>query len=285
MIKNFLSVGITDMDILVAYNFSDETTSVENIEIFKKLEEKYSLKFFYYKDTRIDKCYIPSVYFNIIKQHYSSFPELHNKTVFCHDCDIVFTSPPDFSELENNIWYFSDTNSYINYDYVISKGENIYNSMCGIVGIDRTIPIKNKQNSGGAQYIVKNIVPGFWEKVEIDSISLYKYFCTEEKNYVPKFENDYAIQKWTAGMWSFLYNSWYFNYEVKISEKMNFCMSTDTMSRLKEVSILHNAGVTGQDFLFDKLRYKKKSPFNENHGYVDQNYASYFYTQQIKEVV
>ena len=73
-------------------------------------------------------------------------------------------------------WYLSDTNSYLNYDYIQQKGNHVYEKMCEIIGIDKLIPKLMNSNSGGAQYIVKNTTYEFWNKVELDSVNLYKYF-------------------------------------------------------------------------------------------------------------
>jgi hypothetical protein len=50
--------------------------------------------------------------------------------------------------------------------------------MCEIVGIDTIIPKLMNSNSGGAQYILKNIDWQYWEKVELDS-----------ENYILKYHN------------------------------------------------------------------------------------------------
>jgi hypothetical protein len=82
---------------------------------------------------------------------------------------MIFTKPVNWNKfLYDDIWYLSNTNSYINYDYIISKGKDIYNKMCEIVEIDSIIPKLMNSNSGGAQYILKNIDAEYWEKVEKD---------------------------------------------------------------------------------------------------------------------
>ena len=49
----------------------------------------------------------------------------------------------------------SDTISYIGYDYIKSKGDDILKTMLDIVGIDEDVVKNNQNNSGGAQYILK----------------------------------------------------------------------------------------------------------------------------------
>ena len=164
--------------------------------------------------------------------------------------------------IDDNAWYLSDTNSYINYDYIISKGNDVYRGMCDIIGIDPLIPKLMNSNSGGAQSIVKNTTFEFWEKVENDSINLYKWFSEIEPNWDKEF---YPIQKWTAGMWSLLWNSWYFGFETKISDKLDFCWSTDMIDIMEGKQFLHNAGVTAdrQD-LFFKGNYTHSLPYGLN---------------------
>ncbi len=155
-------------------------------------------------------------------------------TVFLHDSDIVLTKPPKFDDMiKGNSWYLSNTKFYINYDYIIGKGDHTYKKMCEIVGIDPLIPKLLNNNSGGAQYIVKNTTYEFWDKVETDSINLYKYFCDTEHLHVKKTEYDYPIQKWTAGMWSLLWNAWLAGHETIVDERLDFyCGAYSSCRRL-----------------------------------------------------
>jgi hypothetical protein len=217
-----------------------------------------------------------------MKQHIVSRPEIQNDVLFLHDCDIVFTKSPKFeSMIVGDAWYLSDTRFYINYDYIQQKGNTIYEKMCEIVGIDKRIPKLMNSNSGGAQYIVKNTTYEFWDKVEKDSIKLYKYFCDEEPNYVKKYDGDYPIQKWTAGMWSFLWNAWYFGHETIVDDRMGFGWVTNPYSDVEKYSILHNAGVleTNTD-LFYKGNYINDLPYNKNLN-VNKEKASYYYWNEI----
>jgi hypothetical protein len=278
LINNFLKMGINP-------NHMDIICSIDNNIIpneWCKLQHSYPhVRFFFYNDTRTDKSYIPSIYFNLMKQHIVAQPEIKNDVLFIHDSDIVFTKIPDFSELVNdNVWYFSNTNDYINYDYIQQKSNDIYEKMCEIVGIDKLIPKLMNRNSGGAQYIVKNTSFEFWEKVEKNSIELYKYFCDIE----PKWDRDvYPIQKWTAGMWSFLWNAWYFGNETIVDKRMDFGWVTNNISDVERFTILHNAGVLVKNTdLFFKGNYISKLPYNENLE-IDKNRASYYYWNEICE--
>ena len=281
LINNFKKMGVNP-------NYIDIVCGIENgiiPENWRKLMTHYnSVRFFFYNDTREDKSYIPSVYFNLMKQHIVARPEIQNDVLFLHDSDIVLTKPPQFdSMMDGDSWYLSDTKFYINYDYIQQKGNHVYEKMCDIVGIDKLIPKLMNNNSGGAQYIVKNTTYEFWHKVEADSVKLYKYFCDEEPNYVKKHDGDYPIQKWTAGMWSLLWNAWYFGHETIIDKKMDFGWVTNLYSDVDEYGILHNAGVlNGDDGLFYKGNYINKLPYNEKLN-IDEKRATFFYWKEICE--
>ena len=281
LINNFKKMGVNP-------NYIDIVCAIDNDVIpdeWTKLMNHYNdVRFFFYNDSREDKSYIPSIYFNLMKQHIVARPEIQNDVLFLHDSDIVFTKSVDFnSMIEGNVWYLSDTKFYINYDYIQQKGNHIYEKMCDIVGIDKLIPKLMNNNSGGAQYIVKNTTYEFWDKVETDSVKLYKYFCNEEPNYVKKHDGDYPIQKWTAGMWSLLWNAWYFGYETIIDKKMDFGWVTNSYSDVDKYAILHNAGVlNGNDGLFYKGNYIDKLPYNENLE-IDEKRATFFYWKEIQE--
>ncbi len=144
MINNFIKHGISgnDIDVLVAWNPNDGTNTPEVIEAWNKLANTYNyVRFFFYQDTREDMSYIPSIYFNILKQHIAAHPELSTQPLFCHDSDIIFTKSVDFSSMLNdNIWYLSDTVGYIGTQYILTKGENVYKGMCDVIKIDPLIP-------------------------------------------------------------------------------------------------------------------------------------------------
>jgi hypothetical protein len=280
VINNFISHGINpnQIDIVLGYNNED-------LSKWRILQQHHNtIRFFFYKDTRENSGYIPAIYFNLIKQHIASNPSLKDEVLFLHDSDIVFTGPPDYSKFEKDrVWYLSDTNSYINYDYVMQKGEDILIEMCRIVGIPTLIPKLMNDHSGGAQYIVKGTDFNFWDKVEKDSIKLYQYFCNIEHLYVPKYENDYPIQKWTAGMWSLLYNAWFFGHQTKVVKEMDFGWSTNDISDTVKYKILHNAGVTdSKTGMFYKGEFVNKLPYNTFLD-LDKKKSSYYYYQEVQK--
>ena len=138
LINNFKKMGVNP-------NYIDIVCGIENgiiPENWRKLMTHYnSVRFFFYNDTRLDKSYQPSIYFNLMKQHIVARPEIQDDVLFLHDSDIIFTKPANFnSMISGDTWYLSDTKFYINYDYIQTKGNHIYEKMCEIIGIDKLIP-------------------------------------------------------------------------------------------------------------------------------------------------
>jgi hypothetical protein len=281
LINNFIKHGVNpnQIDILGAINNGHIPDD------WKKLQSHYNtVRFFFYEDTREDYSYIPSIYFNLMKQHLKAYPALKDEWLFLHDSDIVFTRPPELDWVRNNnTWYMSDTNSYINYDYIQQKGNHIYEDMCNIIGIDKLIPKLMNNHSGGAQYLIKGEGFEFWDKVEKDAIKMYSYFNSVEHLHIPKADWDYAIQKWTAGMWSLLWNTWLFGHSTQVDDRMAFGWSTDNEKSIEKYWILHNAGVMDANSkMFHKASYINKLPYGEELE-LDEGRASKYYWEQVKE--
>ena len=148
-----MGINPTQIDILLGYQ--------EDIpQEWKILQKHYhSVNFFFYKDTRRDKRYIPSIYFNLMKQHLQLNPHLEREVLFTHDSDTIFTKTPNFEELEQgHTWYVSDTKSYLNWDYIQQKGNDTYLGMCNIIGIDERIPKLMNGNTGVSQSRSKEVL-------------------------------------------------------------------------------------------------------------------------------
>jgi len=290
MINNFIKHGINpnNIDILVAWNPNDLTTSVqENVDAWNKLASHYnSVRFFFYQDTRKQPIhYISSIRPNILKQHFKAHPELEFEAIFYHDCDIVFTKTPNWNQfLNDNIWYLSNTNSYINYDYIASKGNGVYEKMCEIVGIDPIIPKLMNSNSGGAQYIMKNIDANFWEKVEKDSEQLY-HQITQLNNQIKANTPEYhELQIWCADMWAVLWNGWLRGNETKVVSEIDFSWATDPINKWDQTTIYHNAGATcACGGTFYKALYTNELPYNIEVEKFNKEKNCYNYVLEIKE--
>jgi hypothetical protein len=287
MINNFIEQGINpnNIDILVAWNPNDKTSDPENKEPWDKLASHYnSIRFFFYQDTREQPIhYISSIRPNVLKQHFKAHPELFNEAIFYHDCDILFTKKPDFSAfLNDKIWYLSNTNSYINYEYIRSKGQDVYNKMCEIVNIDPLIPQLMNSNSGGAQYIMKNIDEAFWEKVEKDSEQLFHQITQLNNEKKAADPTHHELQIWCADMWAVLWGGWLRGSETKVVPELDFSWGTDLIERWDETAIYHNAGVTcacGRQFY--KGSYMTKLPYDIEEGAFKTTVCGFNYVKEI----
>jgi len=164
----------------------------------------------------------------------------------------------------------------------MSKGYDVYSKMCEIVEIPEIIPKLMNSNSGGAQYILKNINADYWEKVEKDSEQLY--YQINQLNNQKKIAdpNHHELQIWCADMWAVLWNGWLLGNETKVVPEMNFSWATDTKNRWEETNIFHNAGVTGTGIHFYKGIFQDHLPYNIEDTFSEQ-FCSKLYFNEIKE--
>jgi hypothetical protein len=256
-------------------------------ESWIKLANHYAARFFFYDDTRETRHYISSIRPNILKQHWEKYPELVNDAIFYHDCDIVFTKPPtewitDIM-INDKRWYGSDTRWYIGHDYIKSKGDDILEAMCEIVGISKFEIERNELNAIGAQYLMKNIDYEYWDKVERDSEILYKNIS--ELSAMKKQENPsyHELQIWCADMWAVLWNGWLRENHTMCHTNFEFTWATEGQDNWEKNNIFHNAGVTNSTSgLFYKAEYINSYPYNANLE-ITKNTASYNYWLEILE--
>jgi hypothetical protein len=217
----------------------------------------------------------PSIGPHLMWCHYYRFPYLCTTSVFYHDCDILFTSTPDFTKfLNDDVWYLSDTVSYIGASYIKSKGDDIYLHMTDMFGFSQVVPIMYEADSGGAQHIIKNVDESFWTDVYDKSEELYSYLSGLDSD----------IQKWTAGMWALLWTAWSHGHQTKVAPELNFSMATDTWPKWQKNLIYHNAGAVPEHDgkLFLKDQYRGTLPYTDNNPY-DRQFCSYKYFDRIIE--
>lgn len=176
-IYNFISVGIAPQDIHILIGYDPQKGLDEEFQLFIDINKHVNICS--YPDTRISKLYPPSLRWHIIAKHLRAFPELQKAAIFHHDSDIVFKRLPDFDLLmHNDIWYASDTRSYLSSSYIKSKVDTeIFGKMCEIVGVSPDEVEKDDCNAGGAQYLIKGMSLEFLEKMERDSEHCLN-FCT-----------------------------------------------------------------------------------------------------------
>jgi hypothetical protein len=139
-------------------------------------------------------------------------------------------------------------------------------------------------NSGGAQYLMKNVDWAFWEFVERDSERLFKEI-TELNNYKKTSNPNYhELQIWCADMWAVLWNGWMLGNETKVISEMSFSWATDPISRWDETTIYHNAGATCEcGGLFYKSVYMNSLPYSIDIEKLNKEKNCYNYVLEIKE--
>jgi len=278
MLNNFIEMGVN-------LEYVDIVCTKENNkipEIWKKLSNGYNARFFFYDDTRITKNYISSIRPNILKQHFKKYPELKDETIFYHDCDIIFTKP--ISEwiisdmLDDELWYGSDTASYIGYEYILTKGDDVLDLMCNITGIDKNIIKINEKNTIGAQYIIKNVSFDFWERVECDSESLYLEIVqlnNKKKKQNPQY---HELQIWCSDMWALLWNAWKFGYVTRTHDNLQFSWAKSNLYNYNRFNIMHNSGLENKDVeFFQKWKHIKSLPYNLNLKIKDRTASKQYY--------
>jgi hypothetical protein len=281
LINSLISNGVFQKNIHVI-----NATHGQIDSYFDKLKNKYPyILFEFYEDTRDYKEYIPSIKQHLLQKHYKKYNYLENETILLLDADVAFIKPIDFSPLLNDdIWYLSDTNSYLNYDYILSKGIDVLCAMVEIADIDEQILKDNNKNSGGAQYLVKNAKASYWGEVVELSHKLFKNITELNNKKVKEDPSHHPLQIWTAEMWALLWVAWKNDINTKNSEIMDFCWATDNIKKWDQVKIFHNAGVTAEmKDLFFKAGYIDQLPNNNLN--INPNKCSYNYYQIVKKIL
>jgi len=292
MLTNFKTLGLHndfDIHILLAYN-STLSTYIEDISWGKAVEEKVGIGSFYYYDDkeRNGFTYTSSVRPHILKQHFKKFPYLSQRPIFYHDCDIIFTKYPDFIfnllEDDDN-WYVSDTESYIGYNYIFSKGQDVLDKMCHLTGIHPEFVKDRQKQSGGAQYLMKGVDWVFFDKMERDCEILFKEITALNIQKVKENPAYHPLQIWTSDMWAILWNAWLRGYKTNIIPEMDFCWATDPIEKYEQKYIFHNAGVVDsmKETIFFKGEYRDKIPYLIENKY-DKTKASSKYVELLKSI-
>jgi len=271
--------------------------SVTALEIAKKY--KHVL---FYKDERDCKGpdhYIPTIRPHLLKKFFAENPIL-GASVFYHDSDIFLVRLPRFElMLADKINYVSDTISYIGYNY-INNCQNRYTAkhpaaaddpliqrMCDCAEISVDLVKQNEANSGGAQYLLKNIDAAFW--IEAESLCQSLYSCM--KDYDAKYPIDHPIQSWATDMWVVLWLVWKRGAATRIHSEIDFSWATQTVTDYFKKPIFHLAGVTTKNWegTFYKGAYTAKNVFKEYardktlFDSIRKTSATYEYVKVLKE--
>jgi hypothetical protein len=246
---NFIEKGISPNDIHVIFSTLGNNKLSQGAEELKNI----GINIHSYKDERVNKRYIPSIKPFLLYKWLEQYPE-YSKCFFLHDADIIFRELPDFEKMMNDdICYLSDTIGYIGYDYIMdccrryesqhpsSEKGQLIKEMADTIGISVDLIKENQKNSGGGQYIIKNTDYKLWEKIYLDSFTLYNNMLIYQRKFPI---NPGQIQFWTAEMWSVLWNLWLHNFKTKVVNELSFSWATDSVDVYKKHTILHMAGVT-----------------------------------------
>lgn len=257
-------LGIEDIVLL----FSRYTNGIPEY-----LRDKYGVEVHVYDDMD-DWSYIPSVKPYLWSKYLQEDKTRESDSYFYVDGDVIFREIPDVNPNED-VWYGSNCGSYLSVDYIESNGKGIFEEMCNIVGVDPN-KIREINPVSGAQWVISGPTYEYWNKVYVDSNSLYRYL---------KSRTDSKIQRWTAEMWAQLYNVYLFGKTTETHPELEFTWSTDPVDRYYYTKMLHNAGVVDdKEGLFFKGKYTQESPFRDNLNFVDPNKASIKYVEAIREV-
>jgi hypothetical protein len=253
---------------------------------FSILKEKYSeVLFEFYVDDRSYKQYQPSIKPHLAYKHYLKHPELQKENILLLDSDVSITKPLDFSTMLNdNIWYLSDTSSYLNYDYIKSKGDDVLNKMLEVADISEHVIKSQNNNSGGAQYLIKSVDAIYWKEVEDLSHRLYIELLAMYSRKPPEEAGNYGLQIWTSEMWAMIWVAWKKGIMTLTHPELDFCWATDDIEKWDQTKIFHNAGVTcGCQNMFKKSNYTNKLP--DLNLAIDETKCSFNYYNMLKKVL
>ena len=278
---------------------------------WNKLKEIYpDINIFLYEDKGVQQflgVYIPILRPHILWQHFEVYPELKDKTIIYTDSDILWLDTLNINHLLlDNINYVSDASSYLNYSYFENKYKQVIpeklekaksvdflKEVCNIVGVDKKIVIDNNNNTGGVQYILKNIDADFWKKVETDVLKIRLYLQQVNKIYF-KNEND-GIQSWCSDLWAVQFNLWYRNLETKVVKELDFAWATEPIEKLNSCTIYHNAGVTGKymndvPYFYKGAYHTGQNPLLDEHLEIvinneqSKKHCTWYYTNKLLEL-
>ena len=284
-------------------------------EVNKKWKQVTDLypeaEFHFYKDehdvSQLLGIYIPVLRPYTLWRHWKENPSLSDKAIFYCDSDILFTEEFDVQKyIDDDVCYLSDTQSYIGASYFDSKvrdvlpekleeykTRDILAEIGSVIGISREEAEQKDKDSGGAQYLLKNIDAAFWNKVMNDCILIRSYLQRINKEF---FENENkGFQSWCADMWAVLWNLWVRQKEVKVIDEMGFSWAPDPVEKLKTHPIFHNAGIVGTQMDGYACFYKGKyhnggDPTKDPHLEVvlndekSQKRCTWYYANELKKL-
>jgi len=256
-LTQFIRLGYNPEDIIVLGGYTSSSGVDKSWTVLKQAFPDVEIHVYEYYDCE----YAPAMQSAILYKHFELHPYLSECALFFHDADFLFTKYFDFTPfLQDDIWYFSDTVSYIGSEYIKSKGSAVLDMMCQTIGINRSLVESNEKNSGGAQKLMKNVNKDYWREVNAHSVNLYQLL--KKVAHIKPEGHQYGIQIWTASMWAELWTAWKNGYKTVCPKEFNFSWATCHTDRWDEHAFFHNAGVSGPNRgMFFKADYIDKLPY------------------------
>lgn len=278
-LTQFIKLGYNPEDIIVLGGFTDHQGVDMSWMLLKRAFPDVGIHFYKHSDCE----YSPAMQSEILATHWEMNPEMQEYAVFFHDADFLFTKHFDFTPfLQDDVWYFSDTISYIGSEYIKSKGSAVLDIMCQTIGIDRYIVESNELNSGGAQKLIKNVKSSYWREVNTHSKNLYQLL--KKVAHIKPEGHQHGIQIWTASMWAELWTAWKTGNKTSCPEEFNFSWATCHIDRWDENAFFHNAGVVGPNRgMFFKADYINKLPYGADLS-LSSHHCSSKYFEIIKSI-
>lgn len=275
MIHSFVSNGVAQEDIVILFSGKDKDSVSNLMDRFPDVE-------YLFFEPNPDVRYSPSNKPYLMWKYFSSCKCKSDEQYFYCDADVILTKP--LPEFDRDNCYVSDTISYLGYEYIISKGEDVLELMCDVMKMDKNI-IKHKSHlSGGAQYVFYGTDAKFWKNVYDNSIELHQRLSEFNRNNKSRYIDKHPIQHWTAEMWATTWEFWRRGIKTVIVKELDFAWATDHINKLDKVGILHNAGVTSTNGnLFRKYEWTKSyPPLNLE---IDKSRCSHYYYEKLKESI
>lgn len=267
--QSLQDIGESSHAHVLLYNPADKPIS-KKWGILAKMFPEVSFKI--YENAQIAsavKLYPPCIVPFLLHEYFNDHPELEEKIIYQCDSDIIFLKPLEISHLlEDDVCYLSDTNNYISCTYLYDKKADVLENkkkayekidvvaeLARLAQVPLSTVVENKDHSGGAQYLLKNVKKEMWKKIFGDSLLMKLYLDGINRRFFPK---EKYIQAWTAGMWAYLYNLWYYGKTTRVVKEMAFQWPINPIDT--SLPILHNAGVTDSA----KIRTIQKDEKGEN---------------------
>lgn len=227
-------------------------------------------KFFFYRDVRnkvtdlmVNYDYIPIHRLCSLERHFKEHPSLEKDSILYIDSDVIFNKAPEISEecLQDDTNYLSDTHTYLNAEYLEGKWTDVipekqdkykeldvFSKIAKLCNIFPDTIRENNKNTGGAQYLLKNMNSKFFSSC-IDTCLMFRGFYQHvNQEFFPgttrQQREDNGIQSWCADMIAIQWELWKQNRPSLTPKWMDFAWATDKVGKLDTVWMLHNAGVT-----------------------------------------